>query len=66
MTYTKKRFKSPKKVLPALPIKKKSRSRSRSNSKSKSPKVTEMGNAFNNQNMPPNNPVLSRGTRFTP
>ena len=68
MTYTKK-FKSPKRVLPALPLKKnKSRSRSRSRSNPKSPKANghAMGNAFNNQNMPPNNPVLSRDTRFTP
>jgi hypothetical protein len=72
MTYTRK---MPLKVLPPLPLKKKSKTKSKSNSKpkkskskSKSPKVNgpAMGNNFNNQNMPPSNPQLSRGMRFVP
>jgi len=66
----------PLKVLPPLPLKKKSRTKSnskpkmkpKSKSKSKSPKVNgpAMGNNFNNQNMPPSNPQLTRGMRFVP
>ena len=68
MTLTRK---GPLKVLP--PLKGKKKSRSKSKSKSKSPPKNGAANgaanghgAFNNHNMPPNNPRLSRGSRFMP
>ena len=71
MTYTKKPHLL---VLPPLSLKKKksaSKPKPKSKTRSKSPKngngrANGHAMAFNNQNMPPNNPQLSRGTRFTP